>query len=272
MSDGYDPRTILAEAGYSIEDWSPVTSGESGAAVFRDEDATRYAKCVPAAEASALKSEHDRVQWLAEQRVPGPHVLDWHSGEAGALLMTSAVPGIPAEQLSAADLRAAWEHIVGAVRGLHELPAHRCPFDRGLDTMVALARDVIGRDAVNPEFLPVEQQDMRPEELLARLEPEIARMRAHEAVDTVVCHGDLCLPNIIVDPETLTVAGFIDLGRLGSADRYADLALLLANARETWANEEQALAADALFAAGYGLVLDRDRLNFYLHLDPLTWG
>lgn len=272
MSDGHDPRTTLADAGYRIEDWSPVTTGESGAAVFRNADGTRYAKCVPAAETAVLTAEHDRVAWLAEQGVPGPRVLDRHSGEAGALLVTSAVPGVSADRLSAVDLSAAWGYIADAVRGLHGLPAPRCPFDRGLDMMVALARDVVGRNAVNPEFLPVEQQHTPPEELLARLEPEVARRRAQEASDTVVCHGDLCLPNIVVDPETLRVSGFIDLGRLGSADRYADLALLLANARETWEDEEQALAADTLFAARYGLVPDRDRLDFYLHLDPLTWG
>jgi streptomycin 3"-kinase len=50
------------------------------------------------------------------------------------------------------------------------------------------------------------------------------------------------------------------------------LALLLANARETWQDEEQALAADAAFEERYGIALDHDRLTFYLHLDPLTWG
>ncbi|MFD4460092.1 APH(3'') family aminoglycoside O-phosphotransferase [Nocardia sp. NPDC058480] len=272
MNGARDLRTILASAGYSTEDWSPVTTGESGATVLRDEDLTRYAKCVPAAEAALLKAEHDRVEWLTDQGVSGPRVLDWHSGEAGAVLVTSAVSGVSADQLPVADLGAAWGHIADAVRGLHELPAERCLFDRGLATMVPVARDVVGRHAVNPEFLPVEQQHTPPEELLASLEPEIARMLAQEALDTVVCHGDLCLPNIVVDPETLKVSGFIDLGRLGTADRYADLALLLANARETWGNEERALAADTAFAQRYGLVLDRDRSNFYLHLDPLTWG
>ncbi|MGW5381940.1 APH(3'') family aminoglycoside O-phosphotransferase [Nocardia sp. NPDC003963] len=272
MSSNRDRRTILASAGYSIEDWSPVTTGESGAQVFRNEDITRYAKCVPATETAALQAEHDRVEWLADQGVPGPRVLDWHSDEVGAMLVTSAVSGVSADRLPAANLHAAWEHIADAVRGLHELPTQRCPFDRRLDTMVTIAGDVVGRNAVNPEFLPVEQQRTPPEELLARLEPDIARMIAHEAVDTVVCHGDLCLPNIVVDPETLQLSGFIDLGRLGTADRYADLALLLANARETWENEEQALAADTAFADRYGLGLDRNRLNFYLHLDPLTWG
>jgi streptomycin 3"-kinase len=137
--------------------------------------------------------------------------------------------------------------------------------------MFATARDVVARDAVNPEFLPEDQQHTPAEELLARLAPQLDHRLAQEASQTVVCHGDLCLPNIIIDPETMNVAGFIDLGRLGRADPYADIALLLANARETWIDERQANRADETFADRYGIVLDRDRERFYLHLDPLTW-
>ncbi|AIV38760.1 3'-kinase [Streptomyces sp. CCM_MD2014] len=253
-------------------DWVPVTAGESGAAVFRSADATRYAKCVPAANAADLKAECDRTAWLSGQGVPGPRVLDWQSGDAGACLVTSAVSGTPADQVPAEELRVAWERIADAVRRLHEAPVVRCPFRRDLDAMVALARDVVTRDAVNPEFLPVEQQQTPTAELLDRLTRQVPSRREQEAADTVVCHGDLCLPNIILDPQTLDVSGFIDLGRLGLADRHADLALLLANARETWTDEEQARAADMAFAERYGIALDHDRLRFYLHLDPLTWG
>lgn len=252
--------------------WSPVTAGESGATVFRSADAARYAKCVPAAEAAGLKAERDRVAWLSDQGIPGPRVLDWQSGGAGACLVTSAVPGIPADQVSAQDLRVAWDRIADAVRRLHEVPVAQCPFRRDLDAVVAVARDVVAREAVKPEFLPVDQQRTRAAELLDRLTRQVPRRREQEAADTVVCHGDLCLPNIILDPQTLDVSGFIDLGRLGSADRYADLALLLANARETWTDEQRARAADAAFAEQYGITLDDDRLRFYLHLDPLTWG
>ncbi|GGZ17690.1 APH(3'') family aminoglycoside O-phosphotransferase [Streptomyces nitrosporeus] len=273
MSDPPGPQAVppvLLAAG--VGDWSPVTAGESGAAVFRSADATRYAKCVSAADAAGLEAERDRVAWLNDQGVPGPRVLDWRSGDAGACLMTSAVLGIPADQVPAEDLWAAWGPIADAVRRLHGIPMPRCPFRRDLDAMVALARDVVARDAVNPEFLPVEQEHTPAPELLDRLTRQVPRRREQEAADTVVCHGDLCLPNIILDPRTLDVSGFIDLGRLGLADRYADLALLLANARETWPDEERGRAADTAFAEGYGITLDHDRLRFYLHLDPLTWG
>ncbi|NGN67802.1 APH(3'') family aminoglycoside O-phosphotransferase [Streptomyces sp. A7024] len=273
MSDHPGPWAV-SPVRFGVDDggWVPVTSGESGAAVFRSADAARFAKCVPAVDVVGLAAERDRVAWLRDQGVPGSRVLDWHSGEAGACLVTSAVSGVPADQLSADDLRGAWGRIADAVRRLHEVPVSQCPFRWGLDSMVALARDVVARGAVNPEFLPVEQQHTPGGELLDRLTPQLARRREQEAADTVVCHGDLCLPNIILDPGTLDVSGFIDLGRLGLADRYADLALLLTNARETWKAEEQGRAADMAFAERYGIDLDHDRLRFYLHLDPLTWG
>ncbi|ADD43750.1 APH(3'') family aminoglycoside O-phosphotransferase [Stackebrandtia nassauensis] len=252
--------------------WLPITTGQSGAAVFRSADGTRFAKCVPAADAAELQDERDRTTWLNDQGVPGPRVLDWRSGEAGACLVTTAVSGVPADQVSSEDLRRAWGSIADALRQLHELPVSQCPFRWGLDSMVALARDVVARDAVNPEFLPVEQRGTPAAELLERIVAQVPQRREQEAADTVVCHGDLCLPNIILDPETLDVAGFIDLGRLGLADRYIDVALLLTNARENWTDEEQARTADVAFAEKYGIDLDHDRLRFYLHLDPLTWG
>lgn len=67
------------------------------------------------------------------------------------------------------------------------------------------------------------------------------------------------------------MSGFIDLGRLGRADPYADLALLFATARETW-DDAQAAVAEEAFAVRYGIALDRAGERFYLRLDPLTWG
>ncbi|MEV0610250.1 APH(3'') family aminoglycoside O-phosphotransferase [Polymorphospora rubra] len=252
--------------------WQPVTGGESGAAVFRDADGSRYAKCVPTGQRAALEAERDRIGWLNDSGVPGPQVVDWLADGAGACLVTSAVPGVPADRLPAELLERAWAPITDAVRRLHELPADRCPFTRDLARMFATARDVAARKAVNPDFLPADQRTSPPHELLARLEPLVGRRLEQEAADVVVCHGDLCLPNIMLDPDTLRVTGFIDLGRLGLADRHADIALLLANARETWSSEEQAAEADRAFADRYGIEPDPDRLDFYLSLDPLTWG
>lgn len=262
----------LLDGGHDGAAWEPVADGESGAGVFRSEDGSRYAKCVPADSATALEEERDRVGWLGEQGVPGPRVLDWRVTPDAACLVTGTVVGVPADRVPAARLRTAWDSIADAVRSLHELPLGDCPFTRELSGMFATARDVVARGAVNPEFLPEDQQDTPADELLARLVPQLEQRLAQEAAGSVVCHGDLCLPNIVLHPETMDVAGFIDLGRLGAADPYADISLLLANSRETWEDEGRAKAADEAFAERYGIVLDRDREMFYLHLDPLTWG
>ncbi|HEX6356180.1 MAG TPA: APH(3'') family aminoglycoside O-phosphotransferase [Actinophytocola sp.] len=254
-------------SGYGRVGWEAVTSGESGALVFRSADGSRYAKHVPAGRQDLLAQERNRVEWLGATGIPGPTVLDWHADDDGAYLVTSAVRGTPADTVSASALHKAWPSITEAVRALHALPPEQCPFSRDLARMLALAEDVVGRGAVNPEFLPAEQQETPPEELLARLAAQVGERLEQE--DTVVCHGDLCLPNIILDPDTVDFAGFVDLGRLGTADRYADIALLLANARETWGDDT---AADEAFARGYGITLDAGRQRFYLHLDPLTWG
>ncbi|MFW6691400.1 APH(3'') family aminoglycoside O-phosphotransferase [Streptomyces sp. MAR4 CNX-425] len=261
------------------DDWTPVTTGESGATVLRSPDGTRYAKHVPAtapaghAGAAALAAERDRTAWLADRPgAPGPRVLDWRSDAAGARLVTAAVPGVPADQLPPAELRACWPALAEAVRDLHALPAADCPYRRDLDGVFATARDVVARGAVNPDFLPVEQQHTPAPELLARLEPELPGRREQAAADPVVCHGDLTLSNIVLDPHTRTVAGFVDLGRLGLADRHSDLAVLFAHARETWPTAAEARVREMVFAARYGTAPDPDRLRFYLHLDPLTWG
>ena len=245
--------------------WDPVPGGESGATVHRRADGAAFAKCVPPDGAPALRGERDRIRWLSGTGVPGPSVLDWSCSDRGACLVTSAVPGVPSSELSSSALLAAWPSIVGTLRRLHALPAASCPFERELSTMFAIAEDVVGRGGVHPEFLTEEQRDVPATDLLAGLRAELGTRLAQEPGDLVVCHGDACLPNFLVDPDALTCTGLIDLGRLGTADRHADLALLRANARESWTGDDAAEAEPLLGE------VDAGRMRFYLNLDPLTW-
>ncbi|WP_157919110.1 phosphotransferase, partial [Escherichia coli] len=112
--------------------------------------------------------------------------------------------------------------------------------------MVGRAVDVVSRNAVNPDFLPDEDKSTPQLDLLARVERELPVRLDQERTDMVVCHGDPCMPNFMVDPKTLQCTGLIDLGRLGTADRYADLALMIANAEENWAAPDEAERAFAV--------------------------
>ena len=137
--------------------------------------------------------------------------------------------------------------------------------------MMRLAHATVAADRVVVEFLPVALQGTPPAQIIEQIEAQLPVRLIQERAQMVVCHGDLCLPNILVDPDTSQVKALIDLGRLGTADPYGDIALLLATARETWSDEAMARRADQEFAEIYGTELDADRQDFYLRLDPLTW-
>lgn len=252
-------------------EWTPVTTGESGATVLHDRRRGRYAKLVPVDRISELGDERDRIDWLESTGLPGPSVLDWRVTDVSACLVTRAVPGVPADRLSPTELRRCWPAVADAVRALHDVPPATCPFDRGIAAMMERARRVVAAGRVETDFLPEELQETPPATILRLLEDELTLRLRQERADAVVCHGDLTLPNLMTDPESGAVTGFVDLGRLGRADRYADLALLLATARETWTDDEAGRWAETTLATRCGLDLDADRVRFHLRLDPLTW-
>ncbi|OCC06051.1 APH(3'') family aminoglycoside O-phosphotransferase [Labrys sp. WJW] len=257
----------------SAKEWLVVGHGESGDSVYRRSDGLAFAKLSRGRGAMALEGECRRVEWLSRFKLGSPEVLDWRAGEEGACLVTSAIAGVPASDLDGNQLLQAWPSIAARIGALHALAIEECLFERGLSTMLARATDVVSRGAVNPDFLPPEQREANPAGLLLALEAQREQRLAEEAGDRVVCHGDACMPNFMVDPATLRCTGMIDLGRLGTADRYADLALMLANAGESWSGPEQAEAAFTSLFEVLGLQRpDRGRLAFYLGLDPLTWG
>ena len=265
-------RSILA--GFLPPDsreWEPVAGGESAASVYFHRGRHRYAKIVSPEVVADLAGERDRSVWLNQTSIPSARVLDWRETDAGACLVTQAVLGLPANELGVAALRRAWPSIAVTVRALHELGTDRCPFDRGLSQMMPLARARVAEDRVIVDFLPEALQRTPPTHILETIDAELPVRLAEERTELVVCHGDLCLPNILVDPATGQVRALIDLGRLGTADPYGDIALLLATARETWSDREIARRADQEFADLYGTQLDPERQDFYLRLDPLTW-
>ncbi|BCH32771.1 hypothetical protein MesoLjLc_47010 [Mesorhizobium sp. L-8-10] len=110
-------------------------------------------------------------------------------------------------------------------------------------------------------------------ELLARIERELPVRLDQEVADRVVRHGDPCMPNFMVSRANLRCTGMIDLGRLGGGDRYADLALMVANAGGNWTIKAQAEQAFSILFDTLGIARpDNERLAFSLRLDPLTWG
>jgi streptomycin 3"-kinase len=253
--------------------WIPVSGGESGAGVFVSSDGQLFAKCVRASQVSDLRGEWERIEWLAATSVPCPSVVDWLESADGACLVTVAVKGVSAGDVPAGLVEIATRSIAEVVAGLHLVDVGGCPFDRRLRVTVPQAVGVVRRGGVDPRNVEVTLRGLPSVVLLERVQADLAAMQELESGDLVVCHGDACLPNFLLDPTTGRCVGLVDLGRLGVADRYLDLSLLVATMAEA-GEFDQYTAADAeSLLRHYGRPdPDEARLGYYRLLDALTWG
>jgi aminoglycoside phosphotransferase len=83
----------------------------------------------------------------------------------------------------------------------------------------------------------------------------------------VVTHGDFCAPNVFVDPESLRFTGILDLSRLGTGDRYVDLALMSKSLSGDLNPQYGGPPAARRFVETYGADPDDPRVAYYIDLD-----
>jgi kanamycin kinase len=194
------------------------------------------------AASSALLAEAERLEWAAPW-IRVPQVLD--ADPAGRWLLTAAIPGT-----SAVDPRWVAEPVIAAramgrgLRALHDaLPVEGCPFDWSVTVRVREAQD-------SGLELP-------------------AGLLAPPAVDRlVVAHGDACAPNTLLD----AAGGFlahVDLGRLGVADRWADLAIATYSLGFNFVPPDGVDLEQELLDA-YGIERDDPRIHYYRALWDAT--
>ncbi|MCW5623649.1 MAG: aminoglycoside 3'-phosphotransferase [Burkholderiales bacterium] len=205
-----------------------VWTNERGGMTFRT--GNRFIKWNPHSTRLDLEAERLRLEWAVRWH-PVPKVLAWGTDDEAQWLVTSALPGEGAvTEAWKARPRDAARAIGRGLRILHDaLPVAACPFDWSIETRT--------------------QRRVTAESLGA---PLVDRL--------VVCHGDACSPNTIIAPDG-SFAGHVDLGSLGVADRWADLAVasmnLDYNFDGSWESE--------LFSA-YGIARDEGRIEFYRYL------
>ncbi|WP_276611613.1 APH(3') family aminoglycoside O-phosphotransferase [Caulobacter sp. 602-2] len=237
----------------------PASAGEGGASVLRltaPGRPTLYLKSGAGAVAAEIRAEAQRLAWLAG-RAPVPSVLAFVQAAGEARLLTTAVPGVSAHDwLSAHPERgeAPVAELARMLAALHALPAADCPFDAAPAARVEEAARRLAAGLVDTEDFDDERAGADPGRLLEQL-----RTTLPTRVEAVVAHGDCTLDNILVEDGRPT--GFIDVGRLGLADRWQDLALMRRSLSE-FGNE----LADR-FLAAYGAAQDQDREGFHLLLD-----
>lgn len=141
--------------------------------------------------------------------------------DGGAQLLVTRA--LPGVSAVRLEPRVAARALGEGLRALHEdLPVAGCPFSRSAEE----------RGGVDP--------------------PAVDRL--------VVAHGDPCVPNTLVGHDGRWTA-HVDMGRLGLADHWADLAVASGNLDLNFGPGWQ-----AEFFAAYGITRDEDRIRYYRHL------
>lgn len=220
-----------------------------------------FVKWTPAGSPVDLAAEAARMNW-ARQFHPVPEPLDQGSDGAGSWLVTAALPGGSAVSGRwLAEPATAVTALGAGLRALHEaLPVPDCPFSWAAQDRVADAHRQAADGRLQPSGTWPESHQP-PLSVAAALDlaaaiPPIDRL--------VVCHGDACAPNTLLTPDGRW-CGHVDLGLLGTADRWADLAVA------TWSTEwNYGPGWERRLLDAYGIQPDADRTRYYRLLWELS--
>ncbi|MFD9499609.1 phosphotransferase [Streptomyces sp. NPDC060035] len=220
----------------------PVWQNELGGLTFRigDGDGRLFAKWAPAGSGLDLAAEAARLRW-ARPFTPVPRVRDRGTDRDGSWLVTHGLPGENAVTPRwKADPGRAVRALGAGLRALHErLPVADCPFRWSVEDRLARAR-------------------------LAGIEVPSELSGAPATDRLVVCHGDPCAPNTLLD-EDGTWSGHVDMGSLGAADRWADLAVATWSTGWNYGPGWEGALLDA-----YEIAPDPHRTDFYRRLWSAT--
>src|SRR3954468_15242158 len=239
----------------------------SGAEVRRSPDGGAYAKTGSGVLRRDLVAERERLEWLAQTDLPAATILAGAADGETATLTLRTVPGVPMNELSASDSTAAVESLGRFLARIHATTRESCPFERWLAVTVPVVRVRVEEGLVDKDDFDADHEGRSADDLLTELVDLRPQAEELEVADLVVCHGDACLPNFLVDPGTFEVTGMIDVHRLGGADRHLDLALATRSTADTTLNPAFGPDAVKTLVAAYGREVDPWRVDFYRLLD-----
>jgi kanamycin kinase len=253
------PAAVAALAGDRVP-W-PVWVNELGGITFviGEGDQRKYVKWAAADSAIDLAAEAARLSWACAFAAV-PRLLRQGADRDGSWILTSALPGeMAVTDRWKAEPMTAVTAIGQGLRAMHDaLPVADCPFSWSADQRNATARRLARLGKLDPARWHREHQRLgvgKALEILAAV-PSVDRL--------VVCHGDSCAPNTLLTDDG-RFSGHVDLGDLGVADRWADLAV--ATWSTTW-NFGGGWELPLLRA--YGVEPDPERTRYYRLLYDLS--
>lgn len=240
---------------YASWTWDPVSVHPGRSAMHRlssPAGETHYLKVVRRGWTPSAEAEAERTVW-ARSHLPVPRVLERGATEQSSWLLTEGIDGIDATAaVHRRDVAGLVDRLAEGLRRFHGAPVDACPFQFRCADAVQVVRHRHETGQIDAA------RDFHPEFAALTVEAAVAELvtSVPDTEDLVVCHGDYCVPNILL--RGTEVVGFVDLGELGVADRWWDLAV--ATWSLTW---NFGPGYEDRFLASYGAPRDDERMRFY---------
>lgn len=208
-------RPFILEKPYEF-----VWRNELGGLTLRvgDPSSCVYVKWTPVHGGVDLGAEVERLSWAAPF-TPVPLLLDVGSDAQGSWIVTRGINGENAVSPKwRLDPRTATTALGKGLRALHDaLDVTTCPFSWSLASRLERVERRVNSELLNGYDFPHELSGLT-------MDAALDELRVAPIEDLVVCHGDACAPNTLLNERGDWVA-HVDFDRLGVGDRWADLSI-----------------------------------------------
>lgn len=216
-----------------------------------------------------VSGEYLMMKWLSN-KIPVPKCI-FHLTENGVdyLLMTRLFGKMSCDDSVMCDPKRLVKILAEGLKQMWQVDIKDCPIDQGVSKMLNDARIRLDSKLINTEdWSPIafgECAFETPEQVYDWL---VANKPLEELV---LSHGDYCLPNVMIDENG--VAGFIDLGHSGVADKWKDIALCYRSLKSNYCGRfAKKVCKDfdaSIFFEALGIEPNWEKINYYILLDEL---
>lgn len=215
------------------------------------------------------RNEYEIMCWL-DGKLPVPHPIAYEQmNDKNYLLMTRISGEMACSEKYMCNPELLTELLADALKALWQIDIKNCPCNWNLRRKLELVRYRIDHGLIDMEHV---EPDTFGKNGFASQEELYGWLMEHRPKEELtLSHGDFCLPNIFFEGQRL--AGFIDLGRMGLADKWQDIALcyrsLLHNYDGTYNGKKYEGFEPGMLFEKLGIEPDWEKIRYYLLLDEL---
>lgn len=210
------------------------------------------------------------MRWL-EGKLPVPKVICVVKEKGLCYLLMSRIKGkMSCDEYYLERPDELCEHLSTALEMLWDVDISDCPRvttidDELIDARYQVENKLYDLSNAEPDTFGENGRFKNPEELLKWLEEN------KPTFEPCMSHGDFCLPNIFIDD--CKISGFIDLGAMGVADKWRDLASCYRSLKHNFdgtfgGKVYEDFSPDLLFEK-LSIEPNWEKINYYILMDEL---